>query len=553
MAAIGAAALVIVRTYGDYGMSWDEPYSIEYGRNVVRFFATLGRDRSATVGLVALRGGLFHALIECFALLAPEHALGVRRVLTPLIGLLGIVGTWRLGRLLAGPRAGLLAVLFALLTPLYYGHMFINPADMPFAVGYVWGTYLVISCARALPRPSLRALLGCGLVIGLSTSVRIGGVMLAAYWLALLLVCGALQLREPTTASLGALAQDMARASGAIAAAGYLGMICAWPAALLHPIGVPLEAALQSAAYPKHERVLVHGLYPWSDALPPFYHLEYFAVQLPEVLELCLVIGAGAGAIAMWKALRAREVPRFASEAGTLLAGLAPLLYATLLRPVDYDGVRHFLFLVPLFCCLAARGFSDALTRLEGRHQGARFAATALLVLGLGRGAWSMAELHPYEYTFYNAWTGGTSGARGRYEMDYWVTSFREALLDLGRGAGAAGAPQKLAVCGNQAVAAAYLPPGFELSKHVREAQLVLATTKWACDQSYPGEPVVTVGRAGVPFAVVKRLPWAARFSRDRRATAPTAQLKPQAGDGATAASASAPPAASRLRPRADR
>ena len=36
-------------------------------------------------------------------------------------------------------------------------------------------------------------------------------------------------------------------------------------------------------------------------------------------------------------------------------------------------------------------------------------------------------RLHPYEYIYYNRFIGGVSGAQGRFELDYWATSYREA------------------------------------------------------------------------------------------------------------------------------
>jgi hypothetical protein len=36
--------------------------------------------------------------------------------------------------------------------------------------------------------------------------------------------------------------------------------------------------------------------------------------------------------------------------------------------------------------------------------------------------------LHPYEYTYYNSLTGGTSGAFRAYETDYWLTCYKEAI-----------------------------------------------------------------------------------------------------------------------------
>ena len=36
-------------------------------------------------------------------------------------------------------------------------------------------------------------------------------------------------------------------------------------------------------------------------------------------------------------------------------------------------------------------------------------------------------SLHPYQYIYYNSFIGGLPGAEGDYELDYWLTSYREA------------------------------------------------------------------------------------------------------------------------------
>ncbi len=43
-------------------------------------------------------------------------------------------------------------------------------------------------------------------------------------------------------------------------------------------------------------------------------------------------------------------------------------------------------------------------------------------------GVIAILSLHPYEYVYYNALVNGVGGAYGRYELDYWCTSLREAM-----------------------------------------------------------------------------------------------------------------------------
>ena len=97
------------------------------------------------------------------------------------MGLLAFIGVWRLGRLLGGPRAGFLAMLFLVLTPAYYGQMFYNPKDIPFAVGYVWALFYLTRLARAWPRLDLSLGLSLAATMALAASVRIAGLLTMVY------------------------------------------------------------------------------------------------------------------------------------------------------------------------------------------------------------------------------------------------------------------------------------------------------------------------------------------------------------------------------------
>src|SRR5690606_31626363 len=40
-------------------------------------------------------------------------------------------------------------------------------------------------------------------------------------------------------------------------------------------------------------------------------------------------------------------------------------------------------------------------------------------------------QLHPYQYSYYNNFIGGVGGAFRQYETEYWLTCYREAVLQL--------------------------------------------------------------------------------------------------------------------------
>lgn len=103
------------------------------------------------------------------------------------------------------------------------------------------------------------------------------------------------------------------------------------------------------------------------------------------------------------------------------LALLIPLGALVYLRSTLYDGMRQFLFLVPLLILLGVYGFMSLCTFLVRRRQ--MIAVVGLVVLALGAQVQvihDLVALHPYEYMYFSPLVGGVPGATGKYDMDYW-------------------------------------------------------------------------------------------------------------------------------------
>jgi hypothetical protein len=95
------------------------------------------------------------------------------------------------------------------------------------------------------------------------------------------------------------------------------------------------------------------------------------------------------------------------------------------LKPIVYNGIRHYLFLVPIFVLLGSMGLIDFIkssaTIWSKRIAGVFVALNLLLVLI------QLGQLYPYQYIYFNELVGGVKGANGKFEMDYWGASLKEA------------------------------------------------------------------------------------------------------------------------------
>ena len=88
-----------------------------------------------------------------------------------------------------------------------------------------------------------------------------------------------------------------------------------------------------------------------------------------------------------------------------------------------YDGYRHFLFMLPPLFIFAGFAFEKIFELIKPR-----WAVGLLTFLLLAPGIYGALQLHPYEYAYYNSFTGGTSGAFRTYETEYWLTCYKEAV-----------------------------------------------------------------------------------------------------------------------------
>ena len=509
VAALLAAIVLVLVTFRDYGVTWDEDGHNRYGSFALDYYLSLFADQRAlhVVDFVNY-GALFDMVAAALNRFSPLGVYETRHLLNGLVGILGLAGCWKLGRFLGGPRAGFFALIFLLLTPNYYGQMFNNPKDIPFAVGGVWASYYTLRLLPALPRPPWGLVVKLGLAIGLALGVRVGGLLFLCY-LGLLLGLNALWAAAETRRFAVAVTLGWAglvRVLLPSAAIGGAMMLAFWPWAQQDPLGNPLRALafFSHQAFPFN--TLFDGRFVPASDLPWEYLPTYILLALPELVVALLI---AAVAFAALKAVQPGLSQRRETVLGIFLVGFTivfPVAYAIAIKAVLFDGMRHFIFVLPPIAVAAALAMEEALSRLSAfPYRSAIY--TALGVYGVAHVA-TMAMLHPDQYVYYNAFVGGVEGAQRNFKLDYWANSYAEAVRGLERylqkeyGADYQESEFTVAVCGPPASAAYYFPANFHYARR-DAADFFIAFTKGDCDRSVPGRPIYRVERMGALLSVV--------------------------------------------------
>ena len=509
VAILVAVVCVIALTFRDYSISTDEEVQNTYGRLLLDFYLSgLTDTRAFGYSNLYLYGGLFDLLAAVIAPFSPLPDFETRHLLCATFGVLGIVATWRLARLLAGPRAGLLAVVLLVLCPAYYGAMFNNTKDIPFAAGMTWMLYLSCRLAARLPRPPFRLVAWLGVAAGASLGIRVGAVLGGLYLIPVL----ALHVIDEDRASGRPAAVRSAAVMllrvfpGVLIATALMALL--WPWSVMAP-GNMLLAAHDLTGF--HVPTILAGRPLNSYDVPAWYVPTYLLVKLPETLLIGLAVALAAAAI------RDRrpdpDAPPMRSRQWLLvvLAASIPVAYAVVARPAIYNGLRHFLLVVPPLCVLAAAGI-DRLLAAAGKTGGRpAMAIVAILFLAASvKDVWTMAVLHPHQYVYYNLLAGGVRGADGRYELDYWSNFMREAIDRLVKYVAAENGgrlPNRTFIvdlCTSPWPLRAYAPPQFEMTEDCRAADFFIATTNTGCHKGCNGRTIAEIERMDVVLGVVK-------------------------------------------------
>ena len=110
-------------------------------------------DDETDDGNLPYYGGSFDLAMAMINRVSPFGTYETRHLFSGLVGLIGLFAAWRLGERLRGPSAGFLTLALLATVPAYYGHMFINPKDMPFAAAMCVVLLSICGVLEEWPRP----------------------------------------------------------------------------------------------------------------------------------------------------------------------------------------------------------------------------------------------------------------------------------------------------------------------------------------------------------------------------------------------------------------
>jgi len=321
---------------------------------------------------------------------------------------------------------------------------------------------------------SINPVLLPAIVLGLSTSIRILGPLaglLVIYY------------------SLAKYGRQVAPTLIIYATIAIVTMYITWPYLWPDPIGHFLESVKVMSQYPWKGQVLFNGSYYASNHLPYSYLPALLFFQSTETVWPLFLIG-----------LFALRKNNFVLVL-TLSWFVLPLLALIFTHAPLYDNTRQIFFILPAVFLAAGMGMDLMFSRIS-RPIFQKILVGLLILPGMMAGV----RLHPYEYVYYNSFV---SNPAGRFELDYWATSYREAANWLNENAPA---NKVVLVIGPAQIVENYARRDLKILSETDSGNMdpdyivIVARQNWEKDLYQNADIVHEISHDGLIFSVIKEI-----------------------------------------------
>src|SRR5262249_34265193 len=140
-------AIAVAFTYGSYGFTTDETVDHIKAVRVLSFLSSFGgnRDEITNIDHINIYGAMPDVLALLLQKLVPTLSFDSRHFVSALFGVIGIYYLYRLGRAFISPAVGFFGALFLACNPMWFGYMFFDAKDIPFAAMLLVALYYCLN------------------------------------------------------------------------------------------------------------------------------------------------------------------------------------------------------------------------------------------------------------------------------------------------------------------------------------------------------------------------------------------------------------------------
>ena len=162
------------------GMSWDEPYHYELGKNRLKYLFSFGRFEYISPFSWTSNSshfpGFYDTLSAFISQMIPRnYEIQMHHLINLFFSFCAISGLAKISKILINRKVSKIIFLILFLNPIFFGHMSINPKDTIIAFSNIWVTYFIIRYLQTQHFENKRKYLSTliGIVIGFGVGIRV--------------------------------------------------------------------------------------------------------------------------------------------------------------------------------------------------------------------------------------------------------------------------------------------------------------------------------------------------------------------------------------------
>ncbi len=409
------------------GITCDEVLHYNHSLSVYKYFATHGQDQSAlNTPVTNLKyygqstDNLVTILIKWFNI---RDVYGFRHLMSSIAGWLVILVTALFAIWLVDYKAGIIVLFLFAVTPAFIGHTQNNLKDIPFALGYISGTFFMLKFLSSGRKNSFAIIILLTASIAFSISIRAGGILLICYLLFFMFIFYLYKYLRGDKIDLIEVRRKFFWICCITTVSWFLSILL-WPYALHGPVKNVIESYHVMSHFPSTFRQIFEGNYEWSDFMPWYYLPKSMLITIPIVVLTGLVLYI---IFLRFKFNNERAI----LYCFVIFSVLFPLFFVVCQKSNVYSSWRQFLFIYPGIVLLASTGYYHFLEYLKRRYL--KWGLVILLIVLSIHPLKFMFNNPQFYYLYYNQIVGGLRGAYSNYETDYYYVSQTAAskwLLD---------------------------------------------------------------------------------------------------------------------------
>lgn len=415
-----AYVLFSLLTFRDYGITWDETDSYKDGEVYFNHYF-LPSHKDNLTDLSNVNEAACHNYIYTAFLRAIYHPIIYKRhlfnyeelhLLNMLFGIFVFIAIYEvLFSIYKKTLYGLLGCFFLLLTPRFLGDLPANPSDMPFAVLYFLSLTAIYLIPEKIKNVSIQIFI-IGSLIGFTSCTRILGLTLIPI-LVMFRFFEYFRKRNKEIKFFSWILNSIIQL-GSVFIISQLWMMLLWPYLGRYYFSGYQTIFEATSKFSWDGWILFMGKWVHSLELPLSYLPVWICITTPIFIMVFFLFSFF---------IRNEKVFLFWSLLITAF-GFNFFIYFAL-KPVIYNGLRHFLFLLPIISVSSSIGFIEF---FRGTFPPVvKKTGIVFVVLNILWVLVDVIRLYPYPYVYFNELIGGLPGAYGKYETDYWGASLKES------------------------------------------------------------------------------------------------------------------------------